>query len=125
MPELNLPISPVTPPGLKTLITFKTSAPGLINKIFPVEPRHHPPTPFVFGISTKSQVEQMEGFDKGQSGTSFSPWLMCQAMWMNDAGDFCIWARRNQNEETGDSARGEVAWCTKSRGGQRVIMMGH
>ena len=41
-------------------------------------------------------------------------------MWMNDADDFCLWAPPSVGN-IGDTERDEVAWCTKSGRGTRVI----
>lgn len=64
--------------------------------------------------------------ETGQSGTNkcgttSSQSSMCQTAWMNDADDFCLWAPPNPNGAIGDTEREEVAWCTKSGRGTRVI----
>jgi len=40
---------------------------------------------------------------------------------MNDADDFCLWAPPSPNGAIGETEREEVAWCTKSGRGTRVI----
>lgn len=45
---------------------------------------------------------------------------MCQTLWMNDADDFCLWAPPTVGA-IGATERNEVAWCTKSGRGTRVI----
>lgn len=42
-------------------------------------------------------------------------------MYLNEADDFCLWAPPNPNSAIGDTERDEVAWCTKSGRGTRVI----
>jgi len=56
-------------------------------------------------------------------GTTSSQSSMCQTMWMNDATDFCLWAPPTVGN-IGDTERDEVAWCTKSGRGTRVIPNG-
>jgi len=41
-------------------------------------------------------------------------------MWMNDANDFCLWGPPSVGT-IGDTEREEVAWCTQSGRGTRVI----
>lgn len=53
-------------------------------------------------------------------GTKSSQSSMCQTMWINDADDFCLWAPPKVGN-IGDTERDEVAWCTKSGRGTRVI----
>jgi hypothetical protein len=53
-------------------------------------------------------------------GTTSSQSSMCQTMWMNDADDFCLWAPPSVGD-IGDTEQEEVAWCTKSGRGTRVI----
>lgn len=55
-----------------------------------------------------------------QCGTDSSPSSMCQTMWMNDADDFCLWAPPSSGS-IGVTEREEVAYCTKSGRGTRVI----
>ena len=45
---------------------------------------------------------------------------MCQTAWINDADDFCLWAPPKVGA-IGDTEQNEVAWCTKSGRGTRVI----
>lgn len=40
---------------------------------------------------------------------------------MLDVDDFCLWAPPQPNGEIGQTEREEVAWCTKSGYGTRVI----
>jgi len=56
-------------------------------------------------------------------GTTSSQSSMCQTMWMNDADDFCLWAPPKKGD-IGDTEQEEVAWCTKSGRGTRVIPNG-
>jgi hypothetical protein len=56
-------------------------------------------------------------------GTTSSQSSMCQTLWMNDATDFCLWAPPTVGN-IGDTEREEVAWCTKSGRGTRVIPNG-
>jgi hypothetical protein len=53
-------------------------------------------------------------------GTTSSQSSMCQTVWMNDADDFCLWAPPTVGN-IGDTEQHEVAWCTKSGRGTRVI----
>jgi len=53
-------------------------------------------------------------------GTTSSQSSTCQTMWMNDADDFCLWAPPSVGT-IGDTEQNEVAWCTKSGRGTRVI----
>lgn len=55
-----------------------------------------------------------------QCGTSSSQSSMCQTVWINDVDDFCLWAPPSKGT-IGDTEREEVAWCTKSGRGTRVM----
>jgi hypothetical protein len=68
-------------------------------------------------LPEKSEVGQT-GTNK--CGTISSQSSMCQTMWMNDADDFCLWAPPSVGT-IGDTEQKEVAWCTKSGRGTRVI----
>ncbi|KAG9095175.1 hypothetical protein FS749_010930 [Ceratobasidium sp. UAMH 11750] len=68
--------------------------------------------------------------EKGQTGTNKctpSPdsdtKSMCQTVWINDVDDFCLWAPPSVGA-IGDTEREEVAWCTKSGRGTRVMPKG-
>lgn len=67
--------------------------------------------------------------ENGQSGTNTcgtdsSPGSMCQTAWINSAEDFCLFAPPNPNGDIGDTERTEVAYCTKSGQGTRLIPNG-
>src|ERR1700722_812912 len=68
-------------------------------------------------LPVKSEIGQT-GTNK--CGTTSSQSSMCQTMWMNDANDFCLWAPPSVGT-IGDTEQEEVAWCTKSGRGTRVI----
>ncbi|KIY43865.1 macrofage activating glyco protein [Fistulina hepatica ATCC 64428] len=53
-------------------------------------------------------------------GTTSSQDSYCQTAWINAANDFCLWAPPSEGA-IGDTERQEVAWCTKSGRGTRVI----
>ncbi|KXN91764.1 Extracellular exo-alpha-L-arabinofuranosidase [Leucoagaricus sp. SymC.cos] len=64
----------------------------------------------------------------GQSGTNncgtgSDPNSMCQTAWINSADDFCLWSPP-QVGNIGDTEQHEVAWCTRSGRGTRVIPNG-
>ncbi|KAJ3569902.1 hypothetical protein NP233_g4760 [Leucocoprinus birnbaumii] len=59
-----------------------------------------------------------------QCGTNSSQDSMCQTAWINSADDFCLWAPPNPGSEIGVTEQKEVAWCTKSGRGTRVIPAG-
>jgi len=63
--------------------------------------------------------------ESGQTGTNAcgsgsSQTSNCQTAWINDVDDFCLWAPPTKGT-IGDTEREEVAWCTKSGRGARVI----
>ncbi|KAI6155261.1 hypothetical protein BKA82DRAFT_991835 [Pisolithus tinctorius] len=49
---------------------------------------------------------------------------MCQTLMMNNIGDFCLWAPPQPNSTIGDTEQEEVAWCSKSGWGTRLIPAG-
>ncbi|KZS87072.1 carbohydrate-binding module family 13 protein [Sistotremastrum niveocremeum HHB9708] len=53
-------------------------------------------------------------------GTSSSQSSQCQTAWINGVDDFCLWAPPSVGT-IGDTEREEVAWCTRSGRGTRVI----
>lgn len=66
--------------------------------------------------------------EDGQSGTNNcgtgnSDSSNCQTAWINSAEDFCLWAPPSV-DTIGNSERVEVAWCTKSGRGTRLIPNG-
>ncbi|KAF7773122.1 CAZyme family CBM13 [Agaricus bisporus var. burnettii] len=66
------------------------------------------------------QTSQAEQFGTNNCGTSSDQNSKCQTAWINSADDFCVWAPPAL-EAIGSSERYEVAWCTKSGRGTRVI----
>ncbi|KAF5359396.1 hypothetical protein D9756_002913 [Leucocoprinus leucothites] len=70
-------------------------------------------------LPEKSQVGQ-SGVNKCTSNSQDS---MCQTSWINSAEDFCLWAPPSPGN-IGDTEQHEVAWCTKSGRGTRVIPNG-
>ncbi|KAI4524844.1 carbohydrate-binding module family 13 protein [Schizophyllum commune Loenen D] len=63
--------------------------------------------------------------EEGQNGINncsgdSSDSAMCQTAWINSASDFCLWAPPEVGT-IGDTEREEVAWCTKSGRGTRLI----
>lgn len=53
-------------------------------------------------------------------GTGNSQDSQCQTAWLNSADDFCLWAPPAV-DTIGNTERIEVAWCTKSGRGTRLI----
>ncbi|PFH48480.1 carbohydrate-binding module family 13 protein [Amanita thiersii Skay4041] len=70
--------------------------------------------------SALPQQSQDEQFGTNQCGTTSSQDSKCQTAWINSAEDFCLWAPPTPGN-IGDTERYEVAWCTKSGRGTRVI----
>ncbi|KIM76660.1 carbohydrate-binding module family 13 protein [Piloderma croceum F 1598] len=68
-------------------------------------------------LPSKSETGQ---FGTNACGTTSSQTSNCQTIWMNDADDFCLWAPPSVGT-IGDTERNEVAWCTKSGRGTRVM----
>ncbi|KAF8714248.1 hypothetical protein AX14_012864 [Amanita brunnescens Koide BX004] len=54
-------------------------------------------------------------------GTGSSQSSRCQTAWINSADDFCLWAPPHPNSTIGVTEQQEVAWCTKSGRGTRLI----
>ncbi|GAA6020580.1 hypothetical protein JCM11491_000803 [Sporobolomyces phaffii] len=57
-------------------------------------------------------------------GTTDSPDSMCQTVMINSVEDFCLWAPPNPNSEIGETEAEEVAWCTASGHGARLMPQG-
>ncbi|BGP17590.1 hypothetical protein JCM10213_001239 [Rhodosporidiobolus nylandii] len=57
-------------------------------------------------------------------GSTDSQSSMCQTAHMNSVTDFCLWAPPTPGETIGDSERYEVAWCTATGHGARVMPQG-
>jgi hypothetical protein len=49
---------------------------------------------------------------------------MCQTSFANHIDDFCLWAPPKPNSTIGDTEGQEVAWCSKSGHGTRLIPAG-
>jgi hypothetical protein len=69
-------------------------------------------------LPNKSEASQT---GTNNCGTGSSQDSMCQTIWINDADDFCLWAPPSPGGTIGDTEREEVAWCTKSGRGTRMI----
>jgi len=65
-------------------------------------------------------TSESDQFGTNTCGTHSSQSSVCQTIWMNDVDDFCLWAPPSVGT-IGDTEREEVAWCTKSGRGTRVI----
>ncbi|GAA5895426.1 uncharacterized protein JCM6883_001503 [Sporobolomyces salmoneus] len=57
-------------------------------------------------------------------GTNDSQDSMCQTVMINSVEDFCLWAPPNPNSEIGETEAEEVAWCTSSGHGARIMPEG-
>ncbi|GAA6060351.1 hypothetical protein JCM10212_004535 [Sporobolomyces blumeae] len=57
-------------------------------------------------------------------GTQDSQDSMCQTVMINTVEDFCLWAPPNPNSQIGDTEEEEVAWCTASGHGARLMPQG-
>ncbi|GAA6023229.1 hypothetical protein JCM8202_004575 [Rhodotorula sphaerocarpa] len=57
-------------------------------------------------------------------GTNDSPNSMCQTSHVNSVTDFCLWAPPTPGGTIGDTEEIEVAWCTASGHGARVMPEG-
>ncbi|KAK2467250.1 hypothetical protein APHAL10511_000799 [Amanita phalloides] len=66
---------------------------------------------------------QEDQYGYNSCGTGSNQTSNCQTMWFNSADDFCLWAPPHFGK-IGDTERYEVAWCTKSGRGTRVIPNG-
>ncbi|KAH8118033.1 hypothetical protein DFH11DRAFT_1571992 [Phellopilus nigrolimitatus] len=49
---------------------------------------------------------------------------LCQTMFLNNLGDFCMWSSSQTDDTIGESEAREVAWCTSPGHGTRVIPPG-
>jgi len=49
---------------------------------------------------------------------------LCQTMFLNNLGDFCMWSSSETDDSIGESEQREVAWCTSPGHGTRVIPPG-
>lgn len=49
---------------------------------------------------------------------------MCQTAWVNSLQDFCLWGPPNPNSAIGDTEAIEIAWCTASGHGTRIMPVG-
>jgi hypothetical protein len=72
-------------------------------------------------LPVKSESGQT-GHNNCGGGSSQSS--MCQTLWFNDAQDFCLWGPPSPDTSIGDSEQYEIAWCTKSGHGTRVMPPG-
>ncbi|POY73251.1 hypothetical protein BMF94_3585 [Rhodotorula taiwanensis] len=57
-------------------------------------------------------------------GTTDSPSSMCQTAFVNSVQDFCLWAPPTPGGTIGDTEELEVAWCTATGHGARVMPEG-
>ncbi|TRM58652.1 carbohydrate-binding module family 13 protein [Schizophyllum amplum] len=73
-----------------------------------------------YSASDLPQTSEEGQVGTNQCGTNSDQSSMCQTAWINSASDFCLWAPPNGGA-IGDTEREEVAWCTKSGRGTRII----
>lgn len=69
------------------------------------------------------QTSQAEQYGTNRCGTTSSQNSTCQTAWINSAQDFCLWAPPTLGE-IGVTEREEVAYCTKSGRGTRLMPPG-
>ncbi|KAH0585642.1 hypothetical protein H2248_008862 [Termitomyces sp. 'cryptogamus'] len=72
-------------------------------------------------LPAKSQSNQ---FGTNLCGTASSQTSDCQTAYLNSAEDFCLWGPPSPDSTIGDTEHMNVAWCTKSGRGTRVIPNG-
>jgi len=71
-------------------------------------------------VNALPKTSQDEQYGTNQCGTGSDQNSKCQTAWINSAEDFCVWAPPSPGN-IGDTEREEVAWCTKSGRGTRLI----
>ncbi|GAA5995804.1 hypothetical protein JCM5350_000566 [Sporobolomyces pararoseus] len=71
-----------------------------------------------------SQPWQKGQVGHNNCGTNDSQDSMCQTVMINSVEDFCLWAPPNPNSEIGETEAEEVAWCTASGHGARLMPQG-
>ncbi|GAA5956963.1 hypothetical protein JCM3765_006653 [Sporobolomyces pararoseus] len=71
-----------------------------------------------------SQPWQKGQIGHNNCGTNDSQDSMCQTVMINSVEDFCLWAPPNPNSEIGETEAEEVAWCTASGHGARLMPQG-
>ncbi|GAA5858820.1 hypothetical protein JCM1840_006572 [Sporobolomyces johnsonii] len=87
------------------------------------------PTLASAGYSYYSLGDLPHTSESGQSGyndcgSTDSQSSLCQTAFVNSVEDFCLWAPPTPGQTIGDSEQVEVAWCTASGHGARVIPEG-
>jgi len=73
--------------------------------------------------SSLPKTSEIGQYGINNCGTTSSQTSKCQTLVLNSAQDFCLWAPPAVGG-IGDTEREEVAWCTKSGRGTRVIPNG-
>jgi len=73
--------------------------------------------------SNLPQQSQSNQYGYNSCGTGSSQTSNCQTAWINSAEDFCLWAPP-QPGDIGNTEQEEVAYCTKSGRGTRLIPAG-
>ncbi|GAA5991049.1 hypothetical protein JCM10908_006516 [Rhodotorula pacifica] len=81
------------------------------------------------GVSSYSLNNLPHTSESGQSGyndcgTNDSPDSMCQTAFVNSVTDFCLWAPPTPGGTIGDTEQIEVAWCSASGHGARLMPEG-
>ncbi|PFH48479.1 carbohydrate-binding module family 13 protein [Amanita thiersii Skay4041] len=74
-------------------------------------------------VSALPQTSQDGQSGVNLCGTTSNQTSNCQTAWINSAEDFCLWAPPFRGT-IGDTEQVEVAWCTKSGRGTRLIPNG-
>jgi len=74
-----------------------------------------------YNVNALPQTSQDGQSGINKCGTTSSQTSNCQTAWLNSAEDFCLWAPPEPSSTIGDTEHEEVAWCTKSGRGTRLI----
>ncbi|RDB26301.1 Endo-1,4-beta-xylanase A [Hypsizygus marmoreus] len=77
-----------------------------------------------YSVNDLPEKSQSGQYGINSCGTSSSQTSKCQTAWMNSAEDFCLWGPPQPDSTVGDTEHENVAWCTKSGRGTRVIPNG-
>ncbi|KAG6915295.1 hypothetical protein DXG01_012273 [Tephrocybe rancida] len=77
-----------------------------------------------YNVKELPQTSQSNQYGTNNCGTASNQTSNCQTAYMNSAEDFCLWGPPDPNSTIGDTEHKNVAWCTKSGRGTRVIPNG-
>ncbi|KAG6334137.1 hypothetical protein ID866_4944 [Astraeus odoratus] len=117
--------------GLSTLFAVAIASKAVFAQPDPADPTPLTDKQYAYPTGIPYQVDYNTAAIRGPqygynicNSTTQNQNSLCQTLMVNHIDDFCLWAPPNPNSTIGDTEAYEVAWCSKSGWGTRLIPAG-